>query len=133
MNWEDILRELKYKAVRSSGPGGQHVNKVSTKVEVSFDIAGSKFLNPDQKELLLNRLGSRLNSEGLLKLYASSSRSQLKNKKQVTQKLIDLLQEQLRIVAPRKKSTIPKQVIEKRLKIKKMQALKKYHRRPPDL
>lgn len=133
MNWEDILRELKYKAVRSSGPGGQHVNKVSTKVEVSFDIAASKFLNPDQKELLLNRLGSRLNSEGLLKLYASSSRSQLKNKKQVTQKLIDLLQEQLRIVAPRKKSTIPKQVIEKRLKIKKMQALKKYHRRPPDL
>lgn len=103
MNWEDILRELKYKAVRSSGPGGQHVNKVSTKVEVSFDIAGSKFLNPDQKELLLNRLGSRLNSEGLLKLYASSSRSQLKNKKQVTQKLIDLLQEQLRVVAPRKK------------------------------
>lgn len=133
MNWEDILRELKYKAVRSSGPGGQHVNKVSTKVEVSFNIAASKFLNPDQKELLLNRLGSRLNSEGLLKLYASSSRSQLKNKKQVTQKLIDLLQEQLRIVAPRKKSTIPKQVIEKRLKIKKMQALKKYHRRPPDL
>lgn len=49
MNWEDILRELKYKAVRSSGPGGQHVNKVSTKVEVSFDIAASKFLNPDQK------------------------------------------------------------------------------------
>lgn len=132
MNLEGILRELKYKAVRSSGPGGQHVNKVATKVEVSFDIAGSKSLEDDQKQLLLSRLQSRLTSEGVLKLYASSSRSQLKNKKQVTQKLIDLLQNNLRVAPPRKKSTIPKQVIEKRLKVKKIQALKKYHRRPPD-
>src|SRR5690606_1240977 len=111
MNLEGILRELKYKAVRSSGPGGQHVNKVATKVEVSFDIAGSKSLEDDQKQLLLSRLQSRLTSEGVLKLYASSSRSQLKNKKQVTQKLIDLLQNNLRVAPPRKKSTIPKQVI----------------------
>ena len=76
----DLSSECIFAASRSSGPGGQNINKVNTKVELRFNITDSKILNDSEKELLLEKLASRINQEGLLILSSQSERSQLKNK-----------------------------------------------------
>ena len=81
MNQEQILNELQFKAIRSSGPGGQHANKVSSKVELSFQIAASDGLTERQKKRLLLKLGNKLSKEGVLILQCDESRSQHKNNK----------------------------------------------------
>src|SRR5215207_6568309 len=94
------LSELDYKASRSGGPGGQHVNTSSTRVEVWWDVAASPSLKPEQRDFLLQRLGRRLDSSGRLRLVSSSSRSQLRNKEEVTERLRSVLES---AVAVRKK------------------------------
>lgn len=133
MNTEQILSELTFKAVRSSGPGGQHVNKTASKVEVSFSIATSEGLTESEKELLQKRLQSKLTSEGIILLQCGETRSQHRNKKLVIDRLLELLQQNLKVNKVRKKSKPSKSAIEKRIKAKKEQALKKASRKPPKI
>ena len=90
MEIEKIKSELIYKAVRSSGAGGQNVNKVSSKVVLSFDLLNSQALSEEEKELILVKLSSRLTSEKILILNCDEDRSQLKNKNIVTKRFLDL-------------------------------------------
>ncbi len=126
-----LLKELNFRTARSSGPGGQHVNKVATKVEVLFNVSESNALTENEKELLKERLSQRISEKGILIVKDESTRSQHRNKTLVIDKLIALLQENLKIRKPRKQTKIPKNVIEKRLKAKKLKALRKQDRKPP--
>ncbi|MBW2937025.1 aminoacyl-tRNA hydrolase [Aureisphaera sp. CAU 1614] len=133
MNTEQILSELTFKAVRSSGPGGQHVNKTASKVEVSFSLPTSEGLTETEKELLQKRLASKLTYEGIILLQCDETRSQHRNKKLVIDRLLELLQQNLKVNKVRKKSKPSKSAIEKRIKAKKEQALKKASRKPPKI
>jgi ribosome-associated protein len=128
-----ILKELDFKAVRSSGPGGQHVNKVSTKVVVNFDLKNSEGLTIIEKERLLLKLASKLHADGMLQLQDDSSRSQHKNKANVVKKLIQLLETHLKVAKERKPTKILRAAIEKRIKSKRSLSEKKSNRRPPEL
>lgn len=116
MNQEQILNELQFKAIRSSGPGGQHANKVSSKVELSFQIAASDGLTERQKKRLLLKLGNKLSKEGVLILQCDESRSQHKNKDLVIKRFFKLLEKSLIVPKARKKSKPTRSSIEKRLK-----------------
>ena len=91
MNEETIIRELQFKATRSSGAGGQHVNKVSSKIELSFNLKNSKVLSEKQKQLLLKNLATRLTKEGVLVLFCDESRSQHKNKQLIIKCFLTLI------------------------------------------
>lgn len=133
MQIETILKELQFKAVRSSGPGGQHVNKTASKVEVLFDLFSSEGLTEVEKERIKTKLATRLTTQGMLSLQCSESRSQHRNKRICIERLIDLLQENIKVARPRRKTKPSKGAIEKRLKSKKNQALKKVNRKPPKM
>jgi ribosome-associated protein len=96
LNKEGIASELVYKAVRSSGSGGQHVNKVSTKVELHFNITASNALNEIQQTKLLNVLGNRITKNGILIISCDETRSQLRNKTIATRRLFQLLEASLK-------------------------------------
>jgi ribosome-associated protein len=133
MDIDKILKELHFKAVRSSGPGGQHVNKTATKIELIFPLLSSEGLTESEKITLQKRLASRLLSDGSIMLQCGETRSQLRNKKLVIDRLISLLEENSKVKKVRKKTTPSKSVIEKRLQIKKITGQKKATRRPPDI
>lgn len=133
MQVDIILGELTFKAVRSGGPGGQHVNKTASKVEVVFDLLTSKGLDDSEKELLTTRLASRISSKGQLVVQSSESRSQHRNKRIGIERMIALLARNLKVAKPRKRTRPSKGAIEKRLHAKKKKALKKSHRRPPKI
>lgn len=128
-----ILSELQFKAIRSSGPGGQHANKVSSKVEVAFDIGNSKGLSPQEKYRLSLKLSSKLSKNGILLLQCDESRSQHTNKSIVIKRLLSLLEKALVVPKKRKKSKPSRSSIEKRLQSKKRAALKKVNRSKPRL
>ncbi|RKS99201.1 alternative ribosome rescue aminoacyl-tRNA hydrolase ArfB [Flavobacterium sp. 123] len=132
MDPQKIISELQYKAVRSSGAGGQNVNKVSTKVVLSFDLGNSKVLSQEEKLLLETKLYSRLTSEKILILNCDEDRSQLKNKAIVTKRFLDIITAALVIPKIRKATKIPKSVIRKRIKDKKNVSDIKKNRRKPD-
>ncbi|WP_456378581.1 alternative ribosome rescue aminoacyl-tRNA hydrolase ArfB [Lutibacter sp.] len=133
MNSEKIIKELKFKAVRSSGAGGQHVNKVSSKVELIFDVLNSSNLLDEEKELLLKNLSSKLTKNGMLLLQCDESRSQHKNKEIVIKRFLEQIINGLKIPKKRKPSKPTKNSIQKRLEKKKKQAFKKAFRRKPEL
>ncbi len=133
MNTETLLKEITFKAVRSSGPGGQHVNKTASKIELSFHIRESKALSENEKERISKKLSTRISSEGILVLSCGKTRSQHRNKAIVIDRLIELVNKSLHIPKPRKKTNPSKSAIEKRLKSKRNQALKKVSRKPPKL
>ena len=116
---DKLISELQFKAVRSSGAGGQNVNKVSSKVVLSFDIEKSSFLSMEEKELLISNLLSRLTTENVLILNCDEDRSQLKNKEIVIKRFFTILTQALHIPKKRKATKIPKSVIRKRIKDKK--------------
>ena len=91
MNHQQILKECYFKTSRSSGAGGQHVNKVETKVILHFNIKNSEALSQDEKEILLIKLKNRIDKSGVLKINSQKSRSQLTNKKAAEKKLLHLL------------------------------------------
>jgi len=132
VNLETLRKEIVFKAVRSGGAGGQHVNKVSTKVVLYFDLEKSKAFESEIKELLIQKLQSKISQDGLIILSSDETRSQFKNKAAVWQKLILLVENQLKINKPRKETKIPRSVIEKRLKAKKINAQNKQNRRKND-
>jgi ribosome-associated protein len=128
-----ILSELSFKAVRSSGAGGQNVNKVSSKVVLSFDLPNSQSLSDDEKALLLEKLKSKLTLEGVLILSCDEDRSQLKNKEIVTKRFLKLIQNALIIPKKRKPTKVPRSVIEKRIKAKRNTSEIKQNRKKPEL
>lgn len=125
MDKEIIKNELLFQAVRSSGPGGQHVNKVSSKVILSFDLANSAGLSESEKERLKEKLSSKLTKEHILILSCGESRSQHKNKALVMAKFFKELQRNLTEQKKRELTRPSKTSIEKRLEKKKQHALKK--------
>ncbi len=123
--------EFSFRAARSSGPGGQNVNKVSTKVTLLFDLAASPSLTPDQKGQLRERLGSRINRHGVLRVSSQEHRSQARNRQTATDRFVSLLQEALRQQKPRRPTRKSRQTKEKRLRLKKQHgALKKARSSP---
>ena len=133
MEPEKILSELQFKAVRSSGAGGQNVNKVSSKVVLSFDLKASQYLSEEEKILLETKLAPRLTNDQILILNCDEDRSQLKNKAIVIKRFLKLIQEALIRQKKRKPTKIPKSVIKKRIKDKKNLSDIKQLRRKPDL
>ncbi len=127
-----LLSELQYKAVRSSGAGGQNVNKVSSKVLLSFSVENSIGLNNDEKERLKQKLASKLTTDFVLNLSCDEERSQFKNKTIVTKRFFEILEKALLKQKPRKATKIPKGAVEKRLSRKKSKAEIKKSRRRPD-
>ncbi len=132
METEKIISELQFKAVRSSGAGGQNVNKVSSKVVLSFDLKNSQGLTEEEKVLLENKLASRLTSEQILILNCDEDRSQLKNKSIVIKRFLYIITAGLVIPKIRKATKVPKSVIRKRIKDKKNLSEIKQSRRKPD-
>ena len=132
MEPEKIITELQFKAVRSSGAGGQNVNKVSSKVVLSFDLKNSQALSEEEKMRLETKLSSRLTSDLVLILNCDEDRSQLKNKAIVTKRFLDIITLGLHIPKIRKATKIPKSVIRKRIKDKKNISEIKKSRRKPD-
>ncbi|MBS7785944.1 aminoacyl-tRNA hydrolase [Flavobacterium sp. CYK-55] len=133
MNLDQLKSELIYKAVRSSGAGGQNVNKLSTKVILLFDLAKSSAFSQEQKEQLQLRWANRMSSEGILQLSCDESRSQLKNKTLVTQRFFRLLESALTVAKARKPTKIPRSAIEKRIKNKRWSSEIKASRQKPKL
>jgi ribosome-associated protein len=127
------LAELDYRASRSGGPGGQHVNTSSTRIEVWWDVAGSPSLTDEQRAQLLERLGPRLDSTGRLRLVSSGSRSQLRNREDVTERLQAVVAAALAVRKKRKPTRPSKAARAARLEAKKRRAAIKRHRRGPSM
>ena len=133
METNKLLSELSYKAVRSSGAGGQNVNKVSSKVVLTFDFSKTEAFSEEELALLQLKLANRISSENLLILNCDEDRSQRKNKEMVTKRFLELIEKSLIVPKKRKPTRIPRSVIEKRIKAKKATGEIKQNRRKPDL
>ena len=128
-----LKSELTFKALRSSGSGGQHVNKVSSKVELHFNLENSNVLTNSQKLLLLKRLKTKLTNNNELILQCDESRSQHKNKELVIDRFLKMIEKGLIVPKKRKPTKIPKSAIRKRLKSKRIRSEKKAERKKPNL
>jgi ribosome-associated protein len=129
----DFSSEIFYKTARSGGSGGQNVNKVETQAEALWDVAASRFFTHEEKELILEKLKTKINKDGLLAIKCSETRSQLENKQIAQQKMEEAVAKSL--VTPKKRrATKPsKAAKEKRLDGKKKESLKKEMRRTPGM
>ena len=133
MDSDKLINELVFKAVRSSGPGGQNVNKVASKVVLSFDLMRSIAFSEDEKTLLRTQLSSKLTNEEQLLLTCDEDRSQIKNKEIIIKRFLALITKALVVPKTRKPTKIPRSVIEKRLKAKANNAWIKQNRKKPSL
>ncbi len=120
--------ELDFRTSRSSGAGGQHVNKTSSRVEISWNILKSIALNQEQRDLLMQKLGSRVSEEGAVRVVASDTRSQLRNRQAAEQRLGDLIAKSLTVQKKRKPTRKPRAANEARLTEKKKHSDKKRSR-----
>jgi len=126
---KDIIKELTFTAVRSGGSGGQHANKVSSKIVLRFNIIKSHFLSDDEKTLILDKLKNKLNKNSELIITCEESRSQHKNKEIVIDKFLTTILHALKVRKIRKATKISKQANRKRLERKAKNALKKTNRK----
>lgn len=129
MNKQQLYQEVTFKTSRSGGAGGQNVNKVSSKVELIFDVDNSAQFTEEQKEIIFLKLANRIDNEGLLHLQCDETRSQLKNKEMVFERFLNLIKLALIPVKKRKPSKPSKGSIKKRLDSKKKLSDKKDSRR----
>tara|TARA_B100000809_G_scaffold41214_1_gene35928 strand:+ start:894 stop:1298 length:405 start_codon:yes stop_codon:yes gene_type:complete len=131
MNQIDIIKELNFKAIRSSGAGGQHVNKTSSKIELTFDLENSNSLSDAEKTLLKTKLSSKLTKENALILFCDETRSQHRNKNIAIKRFLELLKTNL-IRPKRRKATKPsKGSIKRKAENKKRVSVKKALRKNP--
>ncbi|SHM83646.1 ribosome-associated protein [Cyclobacterium lianum] len=125
---EFLNQELSFQASKSSGPGGQHVNKVNSKIQLKFNVVRSSILEEDEKAVLLKKWANRLDSEGNITIQAQEKRSQLQNKSIAIQKFYESLSAAFRKRKMRKTTQPKKSAVEKRLKAKRINAEKKQSR-----
>jgi ribosome-associated protein len=125
------LSELEYLASRSGGPGGQHVNTSSTRIEVWWDVAGSPSLTEEQRAHLLQRLGRRLDTNGRLRIVSSGTRSQLRNREDATERLRSTVAAALAVRKQRKPTKPSRAAKAARLEAKRRRAATKQRRRGP--
>lgn len=123
--------ELTYRATRSGGPGGQHVNTSSTRVELTWSVATSRALSPELRARALTRLASRLDGRNVLRLVSDRTRSQLQNKEDVTERFVAVLRAALTLPKARRATKVSKGIKAKRLDAKKRHSAKKADRRRP--
>lgn len=126
---KNFTKELTYKTSRSSGAGGQNVNKVETSVTVMWKVADTEFFSSEELELITAKLKNRINSDGVLQLTVSESRTQLQNKKIATDKILETVNKSLFKPKPRKATKPSKRQVEKRIAAKKQISEKKENRR----
>ena len=124
----DFLPELQFQTSRSSGPGGQNVNKVESRVELRFRVADSQLLTDEQKQTLLPKLASKLTTEGELLVVAQEDRSQLRNKETALRKFHELLSKALYKPKARRATKPSKGAVRQRLESKKKHGDKKANR-----
>ena len=125
---KDLIHELTFTTSRSSGPGGQNVNKVNSKVTLKFDVLHSSVLSQEQKELITKKLATRITTEGKLVLTSQENRSQIQNKEDVLSKLNDLLIKVFTLRKVRKATKPNKAAKHAREKSKKLRSEKKQWR-----
>ena len=125
------LAELEYRATRSGGPGGQHVNTSSTRIELWWDVGSSPTLSDDVRARLLGRLAGRLDGEGRLRVVASESRSQLRNREAATERMRELVAAALEVKKPRKRTKPSRAAKAARLEAKRRRSTLKRDRRRP--
>jgi ribosome-associated protein len=125
------LSELEFRASRSGGPGGQHVNTSSTRVELWWDVANSPTLSDEQRRWLLHRLVTRLDGSGRLRLVAGGSRSQLRNREEATERLRQIVSAALVVPKARKRTRPSRAAKAARLEEKRRRASVKRDRKPP--
>ena len=133
MNIQALHKELRFRTSRSSGSGGQHVNKVNTQVELLFHIDQSTLLTLVQKQLIHQHLQNRIDQAGILHITSSGTRSQLRNKKRAIAKFDQLIEEALRPKPKRKKVKRLQEDTEKRLRKKRLHSEKKALRKKIDV
>ncbi len=128
MDLDQLHKEITYTATTSSGAGGQHVNKVATRVVLSIDVVGSNAFAKAEHANILNALKNRLTKDGRLQLSSQETRSQATNKEKVFEKLIKILKKAATPAKTRKKRIVPAAVKRKRLSDKKKHSEKKANR-----
>lgn len=129
LKMKDFSKELNFKTSRSSGAGGQNVNKVETAVTVLWKVSESEFFNERQKALIQEKLKNRINLEGFLFLTVSESRTQLMNKNKAIEKIIDIVNKALIVPKTRIATKLSRAKKEKRLDTKKKMSEKKENRK----
>ena len=133
MHVQTLINECQFKAVRSSGSGGQHVNKVSSKMELQFNVAQSEGLSDREKTRIQQKLASKLTQEHVLILQAGDTRSQHRNKQLVISRFLTLLKDALKVQKKRKPTKPTRASVTKRLETKQKNAVKKHLRKKPKL
>lgn len=130
---KDLSKEFEFITSRSSGPGGQNVNKVNSKVELRFAIFKSDLLSQKEKEIIFQKLYHHINNQGILSVTAQTERSQVQNKEIAIEKFYQWIEIALTPVKPRRKTRPTRASKERRLNGKQAQAQKKENRKKPEL